>query len=436
MKVSVILGYLGERFSRGIFWNLLGTFFTQGSVFITAIVLARLLGKETFGELGMMQSTLITLASIAQVSTGLTATKYVAEFRDVNKVRAGQVLGLCSVLTLITGIVATVLLIVSAPWMAEHILAAPHLAFGLSISAAYVLFTVINGYQIGALAGLESYKSISTYGALLGAMHIAVCVLGALQWGLQGAVGGMTISAFLRWGVYAFVLNRESGKQGITVRRQQGLREQKILREFMLPAALGGLTTMPAIWLGNAILAQQLDGYSQIGIYAAANNVRVLMLMMPTLFNNVGVAVLNNKFGNSDRDGYLGLYYANIKVTAVMAVGGAAMMALLSTTIPGWYGMESDAFSGRLIVMLSLAIIPEVLAVSLYQLIQTSGRMWTSFFFVALPRDISMIVFATILIPIWGGIGLSLAYTLSWSIALIGIGVLAVRCKPHLKFED
>ena len=436
MKVSAIIGYLGDRFSRGIFWNLLGALFTQGSVFLTAIVLARLLGKETFGELGMIQSTLLTLASIAQVATGLTATKYVAEFRDANKVRAGQVLGLCSVLTLVTGIVATILLIVSASWMAEYILVAPHLAFGLSISAAYVLFTVINGYQIGALAGLESYKSISTYGAMLGVMHIVICVLGALQWGLQGAVGGMTISAFLRWGVYAFVLSRESGKHGITVRRKEGLREQKILREFMLPAALGGLTTMPAIWIGNTILAQQLDGYSQIGIYAAANNVRVLILMMPTLFNNVGVAVLNNKFGNNDRDGYLGLYYTNIKVTAVMAVGGAAMMALLSTTIPEWYGMESDTFSQKLIVMLSLAIIPEVLAVSLYQLIQTSGRMWTSFFFVAIPRDLSLIILAIILIPKWGGIGLALAYTLSWTIAFVGICVLTVQCKPHLKFED
>ncbi len=435
-KQPAFVSHLSGRFGRGVFWNLVGTLFAQGSVFLTAIILARILGKEGFGEFGMIQSTLLTLTSIAQVSTGLTATKYVAEFRDADKARAGRVLGLCSVLTLATGVVAMALLLISARWMAEHVLAAPHLATSLSISAAFVLFSVMNGYQIGALAGLESYKSISIYSAMLGAAHLTVCGLGAALWGLQGAIGGMAVSALLRWAVYGMVLHRETGKQGITIQRREGLKEREILHQFTLPAALSGLTIMPAIWLGNALLVQQPNGYAEMGIYSAVNNVRGLMLMLPSLLNSVGVSMLNNKFGNKDNVGYLTLYYANVKVTAVIAVAGAMTMVILSAFIPGWYGMESSDSSEKLVLILALAIIPEALSVSLYQLIQTSGRMWVSFFFVALPRDIMIVVLAATLIPVWGGVGWAVAYALSWAVVCMLIVALVIRFKSQLKFKS
>jgi O-antigen/teichoic acid export membrane protein len=436
MKLPVVFRHLGGRFGHGVFWNLVGTLFAQGSVFLTAIVLARLLGKEVFGELGMIQSTLLTLTSIAQVSTGLTATKYVAEYRDADKARAGRVLGLCSVLTLITGVVATSLLLISASWVSEHMMAAPHLAVSLTISAAFVLFSVMNGYQVGALAGLECYKSISLFGALLGAVHLALCGLGALSWGLHGAIGGMALSALLRWGVYGYALHRELGRHGISIQRGEGMKERDVLQRFALPAALSGLTAMPAIWLGNALLVQQPNGYAEMGLFSAANNIRTLMLIIPALLNGVGVAVLTNRFGNRDGDGYFGLYYANVTITGVFALAGTALMMVLAAVIPGWYGMESSDSSETLILILSLAIIPEVVAVSLYQVIQTSGRMWTSFFLVALPRDLSMIALATILIPKWGGVGWALAYTLSWGIALAVIAALVSRVKSQLKLKN
>lgn len=433
---SKLVGFLRGRYARGVFWNALGTLFAQGSTFLTAVLLARLLGKEVFGELGMIQSTLLTLASISQVSTGLTATKYVAEFRDTDKARAGRVLGLCSVLTLATGVVATVLLLISAPWLAEHMLAAPHLAVSLAISAAFVLFSVMNGYQIGALAGLESYKSISVYGALLGAAHLALCGLGAMLWGLHGALGGLSVSALLRWGVYGLVLRREIKKQGITMKRQEGFKERAILNRFALPAALSGLTAMPAIWFGNVLLVKQVEGYSEMGLYTAVNNIRALMLMMPVLLNNVGTAVLNNKFGNKNDVGYWGLYSANIKMSGLLALAGAVVMILLGDIIPVWYGMKPTDSSLNLIVILSAALIFEALAVSCYQLIQTKRKMWTSFFLVSLPRDLSMIGVAIVFIPIWGASGLGAAYASAWVVAFFVITALALRLKMKPDFLD
>lgn len=420
MRRPVFLSHLGGRFSRGVFWSLIGTGFAQGSMFLTAIILARMLGKDVFGELGMIQSTLLTFSSVAQIATGVTATKYVAEFRDADKARAGRVLGLCAVLTLGTGLAATVLLAVGASWMAEHLLAAPHLAVGLSISAAFVLFSVMNGYQVGALAGLESYKSISVYGALLGAAHLALCGLGAVLWGLHGALGSMAVSALLRWAVYATVLRREIDKQGIVIQRREGLRERKILYRFALPAALSGLTSMPAIWLGNAMLVRQPDGYAEMGVYSAANNLRMLVLLFPLLINNVGLSLLNNTRGGNDLLGYREIFWANVRVTLLATLIGALTMAALGAPLLHMFGHNfSMGYSILLILMLST--VPEVLAIAGAQVIQSQEKMWHSLLIVAIPRDVLMVSLAYVVVPVYGADGLAWSYSVSWIVALAAV---------------
>lgn len=413
MKRPEFLNLISGRFGHGVFWNALGTLIAQGSTFFTAILLARMLGKEIFGELGMIHSTLLTLASIAQVSTGLTATKYIAEFRGIDKTRAGKVLGLCSVLTVATGIAATVLLLISAPWMAEHILKAPHLAVSLGISAAFVLFSVMNGYQIGALAGLECYRSISIYGALLGGLHLIICSVGALLGGLDGALLGIVVSAILRWAVYANVLRHEASKQDISLRRRGWAEERNILWGFTLPAALSGLTTLPAIWGGNALLVRQLDGYAEMGIYSAAMSLRMIVLFLPALLNGVAISLINNHKGNRDNHSLETMFVLNLKLTAVVAFFGATLLWLWGEPALKIFGSDFYGENIKLmLVLMSISVVVESIGIAVYQLIQSYEKMWASFFAIAIPRDILIVATAYFLTPIYGAAGLAGAMTI------------------------
>jgi O-antigen/teichoic acid export membrane protein len=419
MKAFVEKGVRG-RFARGVYWNALGTLFAQGSVFLTAVLLARLLGKEVFGELGMIQTTLLTLTSIAQVSTGLTATKYVAEFRDADKARAGRVLGLCSVLTLITGVVATALLLISAPWLAEHILASPKLAVSLALSAAFVLFSVMNGYQIGALVGLESYKSISVYGALLGAAHIALCGLGAMLWGLHGALVGMSVSALLRWGIYGLVLHREINKQGITIERKACLNESDILRRFALPAALSGLTAMPAVWLGSAFLVQQPNGYAEMAVYSAAMYLKTIVLFSPVILNGVALALINSHKGQKNKSSFKATFFLNLGMTAAAASIGALLMWSFGESALKVFGSNfTGSNAAGIIFFMSISVVFEAIGIAMYQLIQSHEKMWLSFFIIALPRDILIVTSAHSLTQQFGGAGLAAAFALGFLWALM-----------------
>jgi O-antigen/teichoic acid export membrane protein len=422
---------LSNRFSQGFIWNVVGALFTQGSVFLTTIILARLVGKEQFGQFGMIQSTLLTLTSIAQVATGLTATKFVAEFRDVDKEHAGRMLGLCSVLTLVTGTLATVLLIISAPWLADHVLKAPHLSTGLVLSAAFVLFSVMNGYQIGALAGLECYKNISIFGAVLGSAHLVVCWGAAVLWGLNGGLAGLAISALLRWGVYSAVLRREISKHGITIRRREGIRERESVLKFALPAALSGLTATPALWLGNAFLVRQPDGYSEMGTYTAVNNLRIMVLFLPVLLNAVSSSILNNHKGKGNLDAYRATYIFNLRAAIISATIGAGLMCVLGEWVMQAFGRDFVGASvAPIIFLVAASVIVEAAGSAAYQLITCHGIMWVSLCLIVLPRDFLMVLAAYYLTPLYGAVGLAGAYTLGCLITLVM--VLSVNYKMNL----
>ena len=126
---------IGYRLARGAFWSLTGTIMSRGLGIISSIIVARLLGKSSFGELGIIQSTVGMFGTFAGFGMGVTATKFIAEFRKSNPARAGQIIGLSSMVAWISGATMAIALVWFAPWLASHFLAAPHLTRFLRIAS-------------------------------------------------------------------------------------------------------------------------------------------------------------------------------------------------------------------------------------------------------------------------------------------------------------
>lgn len=399
---------------------MLGSLFTQGAVFITSIALGRLLGKDLFGEFGMVMSTQLALTGIAQVSTGLMATKFTAEFREVDKVRAGQILGLCGVLTLVTGLSTSSLMFVSAPWVAEHILVAPQLSTAVVISSGFVLFSIMNGYQVGALAGFECYKSICIYGALIGITQITLSIFGAIYWGLNGALAGIAICSFLRWLCFKIILNQEMKKYFIIPSYLGFWRQFKVLHSFALPAALAGFITIPAIWLSNLFLVRLPNGYAEMGVYSAANSLRLTFLFLPILLNSVAIPLINNYKGQGKKNLYSSVFFSNLKLTVVTAFIGALLMLCFGAHLLGVFGTEFVSKNvDQLIFFISISIFLEATGIALYQSIQSHEKMWLSFFVIALPRDLLIVLAAYFFTKSSGSVGLSAAHTLGLLYAVV-----------------
>jgi O-antigen/teichoic acid export membrane protein len=85
---------IGSRFAKGVFWSVAGTVVSRGLMLAATILVARMLRKTAYGELGMIQSTVGMLGTFAGFGLGLTATKHVAEYRRTDPERAGRIIGL------------------------------------------------------------------------------------------------------------------------------------------------------------------------------------------------------------------------------------------------------------------------------------------------------------------------------------------------------
>jgi O-antigen/teichoic acid export membrane protein len=413
------------RLHTGVLFNLAGGIFAQGSTFALNLVSANLLGRFAFGEFTVVQGTLSTVGALAQVATGYTATKYVAEFRETDPERAGRILQLCGLVSTGTAVVAALALALGASWIAVRAYDTPELTLWLRLAAPGVLFIVMNGFRSGALAGLESYPALARTGVISGIVYILLGIIGTYAGGVTGAVVSVVVSAGVQWLLLGFSLRHELQRWNIP-RRPAGMwRERSAILHFALPASLTGAVTLPAFWLASAFLVRQPGGLEQMALFGAANSFRLIVLFLPNAMNNVGTSLLNNQ-RTASGDDYRRVFWWNLGLTAAVVILGATVVIAIGPLLLRAFGKE---FQGGYAVLriLMLAAVIESLAIWTYQVIQSHGRMWLTLFAVTLPRDCVILALAYGLTPAYGAAGLAAAHAGGWTLALATILFLTRR---------
>ena len=72
---------IARRMASGAFWSFTGTALGKFLVLLSGIFCARILGQEVFGELGMVRSTIGMFIVLGTSGIGVTATRYMANYR-------------------------------------------------------------------------------------------------------------------------------------------------------------------------------------------------------------------------------------------------------------------------------------------------------------------------------------------------------------------
>lgn len=412
-------GSLRARVALGAFWSLVGAALSRGFLLAASVVCARLLGAGGFGALGMIQSTVGMFGVFAGLGLGLTATKYVAEFRQSDPERAGRILGLSAAVAFLAGAVMAAMLVFAAPILSRTILAAPRLRGPLALGAGLVFFGAINGAQTGALAGFEAFSPIARVNLWSGLLSFPLIVLGVWRGGLAGAIAGMIAALAVNWLLNHRALARQCQRAGVPRTLAGCTRECPILHQFSLPALLASIVVAPALWLSSALLARQAHGYAQLGLYTAADKWRLLILFVPTSISTTTLPVLSNLYGEGDGRGFRGVFRTNLLLNAGLALLAALVVALLATPILAIYG---PAFRvGRsVLIVLAFAALPVALNTVLGQPLVAARRMWWRFAFDLL-LVASLLGLAWALVPRWGALGLATAYALSFGVTSLGL---------------
>lgn len=418
-----------QRFATDVVWNVTGAFFNQGSTLALGLVVANVLGREQYGVYGFLQSTMLLFMNVGQMAMGVVATKFVGEYHVREKERAGRVIALCLTFSFASAAVAAATAFLLAPAIAATVFHDVRAASLIRIAVPAIFFTIVAGPCSGILAGFGNFRKNALAGVAGGLVYIAVGAVAAMRLGLTAVIAGIGASAGFLCAVLLVLVVREAKRHEVPVGLRQ-LRaigsERRNLLDVAVPAALTGFSTLPAIWLATAILARQQGGIAALALFTAANSVRQVILYGPYLINNVGFSVLSRHRGTGDDAGFRRVFWMNVLASTAVAValcaativGGPWILRAFGRTFAGGY---------PILALLAAATIPEALALGIYQLIQSRGLIWMSFFFVALPRDGALVVFAFLLAPRHGALGLAEAFMISVLIMLTWTLLLARR---------
>ncbi len=405
---------LGSRLLTGAFWSFLGAVGSRLLSFAAFVVIARVLGKESYGQFGIVQSTVSMFAVFAGFGLGQTATKYVAELRDKEPARAGRIMGMAGMVALTTGAVIALILFISAPWLAKTTLAAPELAPALRIGALILLFEAMNGAQTGALAGFEAFKTTAKISIWTGIASFPAMVVGVYLGGLEGSVCGLLLSRIFNWSLNHLALRREAKRAAIPFVFLGTRQDFSVLWQFSLPAMLSGVMVSPTLWLCNAILVNQPGGYAQMGIFQAAATFQQVMLFVGGTLGAPLLPMLANMGGKeSDR-------FARVNILSTWFLGAIPAVFLLglpeiAQTVFG-KGYEGADFARTFtLVVLSAGVI--VYKQGLARVLAAYGLMWwgmlSNLFWAG-----TLIVCTWVLVP-WGAIGYAGAYATAYGLNTI-----------------
>ena len=363
-----------QRMFVGAAWSVAGSGLARLLALSSTVVVARLLGVANFGQLVMLQSTLGMFGVFAGLGLGVVATKFAAELKVRDPVRLGKILSLVQRTAIVGGALIALALALSSNAIATLIIHIPHLASLIALASVSVFFLTVDGYNNSALLGFEAIKQ-SVLGTLVaGLLSIPLSIALTWSYGLQGTVFGIVLASILQCAVSHWVLSRILKKHNIKHERLN-LGEWKVLRDYALPALLGGAMVAPVHWLCQVLLINTPNGIVEMAVLGIGLQWFQAVYFLPLAFGRIVLPVMTDVIAGGEKQ------HANIVLKSAILANGAVgipvalLTGLLSHRIMHIYGVTNANAWLVLSLMVAAATISAICA-PVGQVLVAKGKIW------------------------------------------------------------
>lgn len=411
LKFKVQQSNIGQRMARGAFWSFTGTAMAKAIVMLAGILCARILGKEIYGQYGLVKNTINTFMVLGGSGLGYTATKYISEFKQNSKERVPSIYYVTNGFAGIMAVVVLLLLYCLSDMLAINVLHTPSLGFSLRIASVILIFVVINVAQEGVLVGFEDFKgkAIATFaGSICQAIALLTC---AYQWGLNGAIMGYGIGYCIIALLNKYFIDRNFSrigeKQSLKLIRKEDF---KLLIKFTLPAALSSMLIAPVFFLLRLMIKRYTD-FSAMADYDVGEQWKLLILFVPTSICAIVLPILSSI--NKDQKKK---FWKILNVNLMINGGAAAILALLVVLCSGLItSLYGENFNNPMpLIILSVSCVFTSMSAVLGSSIASLARMWASCFLNLIWASV-MVGLAYLFLEMgMGTTGVSLAILLSY----------------------
>lgn len=357
---------------RDSFWGLLGNILGKGLAFVGGILVARFLGKELYGEYGILRNTLLSISVFSTFGLGVTATKFVADYcNNKRKLVSDTISAALNITYLFSFLMAAVIFIFSSSL--SLFLKAPHLDSYIKVLSIIIFFNAITTTQIGVLAGFMMFKSIAVNNILSGIVTFILSVFGVFFYEFDGAVIALLISQ-----IFNCILNRLSLRKNKLYRPSIKVKVflYRRLLSFSLPIVLQEGVYSLSNWVGVYLLVY-FGTYGDVGINSAVCQWTNIVLFVPGVLRNVALSHFSSTINNLE--GHNNVLNVLVKANFFATLLPMLVILVFNQYIVGFYGESFSGLNVVLCIALFGTIFNSVSSVYLYELV-SRGRNWLSFF--------------------------------------------------------
>lgn len=355
-------------------WSLAGNVVGRGLALLAGILIARFLGKDIYGEYGIIKTTILTVGVFSTFGLGYTATKYIAEFKINNIGVIPHFLKIANLITLSFSGGMAALIFIFSEFIAINWLEAEHLSISLRFLSILIVFNAITTTQIGVLSGFGKFKEIAKINSFVGFLTFIFSVILTYFFDLNGALLALLIVQILNCTLNYVVVKIEINK--IPDKLEKFPKILKSVLVFTMPIALQEGTYSVASWL-YAFIIIRFSNYGELGLYSAAMQWNAIVLFIPGILRNVVLSHLSNN--NNNIIAHNKILKQTVGINILSTIIPCFLIFLLSPIISKIYGESFLGLSSLISVAVFITVFSSVTNVYTQAYISL-GRNWLMFY--------------------------------------------------------
>jgi O-antigen/teichoic acid export membrane protein len=427
--LNLARSYAGTRMLAGTGWSVAGSGAARALTVATALIAARILGRDAFGAFSLVQLTIATAATVAGLQMGSTATRYVAEYRHTAPAQSLSVIRLVTHGAVFTGMCAATALLLMAEWLSTATLRQPSLATLIRLSAPGAFLAVLTGVQSGILIGLEEFRGLAAVSLAGGISIVAGVLLGSVSRGLAGATLGWVIGTAIQWAVGWYRVRKAKAQLGCPLRLPPSF-HRGLLVSYTAPTFLASVVLSAALFRCNTLLLQS-HSLSEVGLYAAADRFRLMLLFVPGAILSTMFPILANLRGGRDSAAFAQVLRQSAWLIVVVLGLPAVVTAVCATRLlAATFGGTFSAAAPTLIILCAASVL-EAANIMLGYVLNVGGRVWLRSC-IDMGLGGLLLLLGTRWIPRFGSIGFAGAYAMSFALAVAALAAALAWLRSEL----
>lgn len=268
--------------AKDSFWSVFGNAVSMVILMISGIIIARLVGKEMYGQYGIVKNLMTSFASFAAFGFGYSTTKLIAsdsfKYGGISVAAPKIVVGISLFIFLFCICFATPI---------SNILNKPDFEIFILYIGVLMFFKALFTVGTGILAGYKRFKNIGLNAIFSALFILIICYPFTKKWGLNGALIALILyqilTAFLAL-FYAYSSEKRKNKYRF--------KDYIEILKKTIPISVHEISfTFSVIAIVMIILHN--SSYGEYALYSIASQWNAVIIVIPTLLMNLTLSYLS-----------------------------------------------------------------------------------------------------------------------------------------------